>query len=122
MRGEERAAAAAGNAGRPDRPELLRGTLDLLLLCLLARGPDHGYALARSLEARSGGVLSVEEGALYPALQRLRRAGMVEASWRTGPTGRRVRTYALTPTGQRARQTQTALWRELTEAMARIMD
>jgi transcriptional regulator len=81
--------------------ELLPGTLDLLILKTLSRGPLHGYGVAQYLQQTSGQVLQVGEGSLYPALQRLVVNGWTEGEWGQSDTGRRVRFYKLTPAGRR---------------------
>ncbi len=82
-------------------PELLPGTLDMLILKTLTRAPNHGYGIAQSIQRVSHDALRVGEGSLYPALQRLLVAGWVKADWGTSDTGRRVRIYAITPNGRR---------------------
>ena len=82
------------------RVELVPGTLILLVLRVLHAGPLHGYAIAQRISALSGDALRVEEGSLYPALQKMLRKGWVKAQWGTSDTGRRVRSYQLTPAGQ----------------------
>lgn len=80
---------------------LLPGTLDLLILHLLTRGPLHGYGIAQTLQQTSGNVLQVGEGSLYPALQRLLVNDWAQAEWRQSETGRRARYYTLTPAGRK---------------------
>ena len=80
---------------------LLHGALDALILKTLARGPSHGYAVARFIEDTSGDAVLVEEGSLYPALYRLERRGWVEAEWGTSELGRRAKLYRLTDVGPR---------------------
>ena len=82
------------------RTELVPGTLTLLVLRVLDSGPLHGYAIAQRISAVSGEVLRVEEGSLYPALQKMLRKGWVRAEWGQSDTGRRVRTYRLTAAGR----------------------
>ena len=79
---------------------LLYGALDALILRTLAKGPRHGYAIARYIEERSGEAVLVEEGSLYPALYRLERRGWVEAEWGTSELGRRAKLYRLTDEGR----------------------
>jgi transcriptional regulator len=87
----------------PDAPrsEILKGTLDMLILQTLSIRPLHGYAIIQQLEASSGDKLRVEQGTLYPALQRLQRRGWITAKWGASPTGRRARYYTLTAAGAR---------------------
>jgi transcriptional regulator len=81
--------------------ELLKGTLDMLILKTLTVQPMHGYAVAQHIERLSGGVFSVEQGSLYPALERLQTKGLVTSRWGASPTGRRARYYTITATGRR---------------------
>jgi PadR family transcriptional regulator PadR len=83
------------------QPELMPGTLDLLVLKTLSRGPLHGYGVAQYLLQISGNVLQVGEGSLYPALQRLLVNGWAEAEWKLSETGRRARYYTLTTAGRK---------------------
>ena len=87
--------------GRAEAPELLRGTLDLLILKTLARGAMHGYAVAQRLKDVSDDVLQVGESSLYPALQRLLLKGWVKATWGASENNRRARYYTLTAGGRR---------------------
>jgi len=80
--------------------ELLQGTLDVLILKTLSRGPLHGYAVARFIRDRTDGVLLVEEGALYPALHRLERKRWIESEWGLSENNRRARYYEITPRGR----------------------
>ena len=84
-----------------ERVELLQGTLDLLILRTLQLGPTHGHAIAKAIELRSDDVLQVEQGSLYPALQRMLKEKLVRAEWQLSPTNRRVRTYRITTSGIR---------------------
>ena len=81
--------------------ELLKGTLDMLILRTLTIQPMHGYAIVRHIERLSGGVFSVEHGSLYPALERVQKTGMVTGKWGESPTGRRARYYTITAAGRR---------------------
>jgi len=83
------------------RTELLRGTLDLLILQTLSLRPLHGYGIAQHIARLSDGTLSVEQGSLYPALERLQARGWVTSKWEPSPTGRRARYYTITRTGRR---------------------
>lgn len=103
------------------RPQVLPGTLDLMVLATLSRGDGHAYALARRIESATGGVLSVEEGSLFPALQRLERAGAVMASAGLTPTGRRARVYRLTRIGRARLNDQAALWSLVSGAVERVL-
>ena len=81
------------------KPDLLPGTLDMLILKTLTRAPLHGYGIALSIKRLSQDVLTVEEGSLYPALQRMLRENLVQAEWKTSPSNRKVRTYRITAAG-----------------------
>ena len=85
----------------PSKSELLKGTLDMLILQTLTLQPLHGYAIAQQIALLSDAVLSVEQGSLYPALERLQKRGWVTSRWGESPTGRRARYYTLTAAGRR---------------------
>jgi transcriptional regulator len=104
-----------------DRLELLRGTLDLLILKVLAAGQAHGYAIARRIRARSEGRLLVEEGSLYPALHRLERRGWLEAEWGTSEGNRRARFYRLSRTGRRELAERESEWEAMSSAIGRVL-
>ncbi len=86
---------------REQRRELIPGTLELMILTTLRRGPLHGYAIAQWIREHSDDLLQIEEGTLYPALQRLLREGWVAAEWGMSATNRKVRIYKVTPAGRR---------------------
>ncbi|HUE00767.1 MAG TPA: PadR family transcriptional regulator [Bryobacteraceae bacterium] len=107
----------------PTRPgELLRDTLDMLVLKTLKRGAMHGYAIAEFIEETTEDVLRVEEGALYPALHRLELRGLVAAEWGVSENNRRARYYRLTAAGRKRLSEQAAYWGRMTAAVARIME
>lgn len=106
---------------RSAQPELLQGTLDLLILAALREGPAHGYGLARAIERRSARALCIEEGSLYPALHRLARAGALAGEWRLNDTGRRARFYRLTSAGHARLEQQAALWERLSGGVNRVL-
>ncbi|MEZ4455346.1 MAG: PadR family transcriptional regulator [Gemmatimonadales bacterium] len=85
---------------RAEREELLKGTLDLLVLQTLSQGSLHGYAIGQQIEQLSDSVLSAEQGSLYPALERLQKKGWVRSKWGITPTGRRARYYTITAAGR----------------------
>jgi transcriptional regulator len=85
----------------PPRKDLFPGALEMMILHLLRRGPLHGYALVQTIRRASNEALQIEEGSLYPALQRMLKAGLVKAHWELSGSGRRVRTYELTRAGLR---------------------
>lgn len=89
--------------------EVLKGHVDLLLLAAVEAGPAHGYAIIRTLRERTGEVLSLPEGTLYPALQRLQAAGLLSSSWST-VDGRRRRVYELTTAGREALERERSAW------------
>ena len=102
--------------------DLLPGTLEMLILQTLRRaGPLHGYAIAQFIQQTSGEVLQVEEGSLYPALQRLLREEWVGAEWGVSATNRRVRTYKLTPRGRKQLVQETSGFERLLTGISRIM-
>ena len=105
--------------GRP--LPLLHGTLDLLVLRTLSDGPMHGYGVATSLNELSRGAFAVEDAALYQALHRLDRQGLVEAEWRPSENNRRARYYALTPEGRRRLREDTANWRRYAQAVEAVL-
>ena len=103
------------------RSEVLLGTLEMLILKTLTRGPLHGYAIAQSIEQNSGDVLRVEEGSLYPALQRLQLKDWVRSEWRTSPMNRRARVYELTADGREQLGRQVASFDRTVEAVLRVL-
>ena len=102
--------------------DLFRGTLDLLILRTLQAGPAHGFAIAQSIALRSGDVLLVEEGSLYPALRRLEDRGWIAYAWGTTDNNRRARFYSLTPAGRRRLADERGRWVELVAAIARVRE
>lgn len=104
-----------------ERAELLRGTLDMLVLQSLTVQPMHGYAIAQHIERRSDDVLRVEQGSLYPALERLLRKGWVTAHWGESPTGRRARYYTITASGRRQLGEELADYARVSRAIARVL-
>jgi PadR family transcriptional regulator, regulatory protein PadR len=105
-----------------NRIELLQGTLDLLILQTLQRGPLHGYAISQHLRVRSRDAFQVDTGALYPALHRLEREGSVAATWTiAGDTGQRVRVYRLTPRGRRRLADERSRWQRMSAAMYGVL-
>jgi transcriptional regulator len=106
----------------PSRPlSLVQGTLDLLVLRILASGPIHGYGIATMVRQRTDGDLTIEDAALYQALHRLDRQGLVEAEWRPSENNRRARYYALTPAGRERLRAETANWRRYSRAVEAIL-
>ena len=108
-------------AKEPDRAELLKGTLDMLILQTLTLQPMHGYAIAQHIERLSQDVLAVEQGSLYPALDRLQKQGWVTSKWGESPTGRQARYYTLTAAGRRQLGQQLASYDRVSLAIARVL-
>jgi len=103
------------------RLEVLQGTLDLIVLQTLRWGPRHGYGIVQLIRAGSNNLLQVETGSLYPALQRLVRQRVISTEWGVSETGRRVRTYRLTPKGRARLTVERSKWDQLTAAMAGLL-
>ena len=101
--------------------ELLPGTLDMMVLKTLTRGVLHGYAITQLLRQLSEDILQVEEGSLYPALQRLELKGWIEGEWGLSANNRRARFYRLTPDGRKKLASETSRYREMAGAIARVM-
>jgi len=101
----------------PAPVEVLRGTLDLLILKCLSWGSAHGYGVARWIEQATNDVLSIEEGSLYPALHRLEVRGWIEATWGTSENNRRAKFYTLTPKGRAQLRVETASWTRFANAV-----
>jgi len=100
---------------------LVQGTLDLLVLRVLASGPMHGYGIATRVHDRTDGDLAIEDAALYQALHRLDRQGLVDAEWRASDNNRRARYYTLTPAGRQRLRDETANWRRYTRAVDAVL-
>jgi transcriptional regulator len=103
------------------KTELLPGTLDMLVLKILLCGHLHGYAIAQLIQQMSDDLLQVEEGSLYPALQRLELHGWIEGEWGISANNRRARFYKLTSEGRKHLADESARYRRVTGAVARIM-
>ena len=101
--------------------DVLRGTLDLLVLKTLAIEPMHGWGISSRIQQFSAGVLDVNQGSLYPALQRLRQRGWIESEWRTTENNRRARYYRLTTAGRKALGDEVTSWRRYVEAVEMIL-
>lgn len=103
-------------------PDLLQGSLDLLVLKILSRKPKlHGYAIMTAIQERSDEVLRVEEGSLYPALHRMEEAGWIRAEWIIKDTGRRARIYELTAAGKKQLAAEQERWKSVTSAVNRVL-
>jgi PadR family transcriptional regulator len=105
-----------------NRIELLQGTLDMLILQTLQWGPQHGYAISQLIRARSGDVLQVETGSLYPALHRLEGQGWVSSQWKQTDSNQRAKYYRLTPAGKKQLLSEQARWTQIVNAIAGIMN
>ena len=104
-----------------DKSDLLQGTLDLLIMKIVALGPIHGYAIAQRIRQISRDVLQVQQGSLYPALHRLEKRGMLRATWSESESGREAKFYVLTRAGRTQLETQAASWDRLSGAIALIL-
>jgi transcriptional regulator len=105
----------------PTRNELLKGTLDMLVLQTLSVQPLHGYGIAQQIEAVSDDALRVEQGSLYPALERLQRRGWITAKWGKSPTGRRARYYTITAAGRRQLGSEITSFDAMLVAINRVL-
>jgi transcriptional regulator len=102
--------------------DLLHGTLELLILRTLTVGTMHGYTVARRIRERSGDVILVEEGALYPALHRMERKGWIAAEWGVSENNRKAKFYQLTARGRAALKAQLSTWSRYTAAVDRVLE
>ena len=102
-------------------PDLLPGTLDLLILRTLAKDALHGWAISERVQQLSQDVLQINQGSLYPALHRLEHHGWIEAEWKVSELGRRAKYYTLTAGGRRQLAVETRAWDEMSNAIARVM-
>lgn len=105
----------------PSRVELLRGTLDLLILRTLLAGPNHGHAIARHIQRTSEDLLQVETGSLYPALYRLEAKGWIDASWQLSEKGKRARYYRITARGRAEMAREHSKWEAFARAMGLLL-
>ena len=103
------------------KSDLPQGTLDLLILRVVALGPLHGYGIAQRLQQISKDVVQVQQGTLYPALHRLERRGLLAAAWKASDTGRDAKFYRITPKGKTQLKEETAQWLRLTDAVELIL-
>ena len=106
----------------PSHVELLRGTLDLLILRTLLAGPTHGHAIAKYIQGTSEDLLQVETGSLYPALHRLEAKGWIAASWELSDKGKRARVYRLTRQGRRQLAAEQSKWETFSRAMRLVVN
>lgn len=105
----------------PPKSDLPQGTLDLLILKVVALGPIHGYAIAQRLQQVSRDVVQVPQGSLYPALHRLENRGLLAADWKATETGREAKFYRLTRRGRSQLEAETESWQRLTESVALVL-
>jgi PadR family transcriptional regulator PadR len=101
--------------------DLFPGALEMMILQTLKWQPMHGYALVQHLKTRSRDLLQVEEGSLYPALQRLLRAGLLKADWETSPANRRVRTYKITPSGVKHLEREVSSFAQMLKGISLVL-
>ena len=104
------------------KPHNLQGALELLILKVLRRGPNHGYAVASAIQQMSDDVLRVEAGSLYPAVHRMTEAGLLKSAWRRSEVGRRARFYELTARGRRKLEADEKKWRTVSAAVAKVLN
>ena len=103
------------------KSDLLQGTLDMLILKVVALGPIHGYGIAQRLQQMSRAVLQVQQGSLYPALHRLEKRRWLKAQWAASDTGREARFYTLTAVGRKQLEEQRAYWDRLSAAISGVL-
>lgn len=101
--------------------DIVPGTLEMLVLKTLARGPEHGFGIARSIGEASGGGILVEEGSLYPALHRMEARGWIAAGWGESENRRRAKFYRLRPKGERRLKAEVREWERAAEAIRRVL-
>jgi transcriptional regulator len=106
---------------KPDQRDLFPGALEMMILRTLKRQPLHGYALVQRIKHTSNDLLQIEEGSLYPALQRLLKEGLVKAEWGVSSTNRRVRTYKLTPAGAKHLDREVSSFERMLEGISRVL-
>jgi PadR family transcriptional regulator, regulatory protein PadR len=104
-----------------DRNEFLKGTLDMLILKVVALGPIHGYAIAQRIRQISKEFFQLQQGSLYPGLHRLEERGWLKADWKDTETGREAKYYSLTPKGRKRLEAEMQTWEKLTDAVALIL-
>lgn len=105
-----------------NRIEILQGTLDLLILQTVLRGAEHGHGISQAIRARSGELMSVETGSLYPALHRLEKKGWLDSEWKSSENNQRAKYYSLTKLGRKQLAVEQDKWRLLVKAMSGVLD
>ena len=106
----------------PAKTDLLQGTLDLLILKVVAQGPLHGYGIAQKILLTSKEMLQVQQGSLYPALHRLQRKGLLKSEWKESGNGPMAKFYSVTAAGRKQLQEEMAQWQRYTGAIALVLD
>jgi PadR family transcriptional regulator, regulatory protein PadR len=109
------------NARKESRIDLLQGTLDMLILQSLVWGPQHGFAISHSIRGRSGEILQVETGSLYPALHRLEKQGWVTSKWKVAESNQRAKYYRLTAAGKKQLLAEQSHWEQMVNAVAGVL-
>jgi transcriptional regulator len=104
-----------------EKLDVVQGTLDMLILRTLLRGPQHGHGIGQVLRARSGDLLQVEHGSLYPALHRLRRQGWIASEWGVTENNQRAKFYRLTPAGRRRLTAEESKWKLFVRTVGRVL-
>jgi transcriptional regulator len=104
------------------KTDLLRGTLDLLILRILELRPLHGIAIADRIRQATGGTFDIQAGSLFPALHRLEQEGWIQGTWTTTPQGRRVKSYVLTADGRRQLSAEKRLWERIVTAVDQVLE
>src|ERR1700721_2597810 len=108
-------------AKKSEQRDLFRGALEMMILQSLRRQPMHGYALVQHIKQRSNELLQVEEGSLYPALQRMLKDGLLRAEWEISPSKRKVRTYRITPSGKKHLEREVSSFERMLEGITRVL-
>lgn len=108
-------------SNKNEQRDLFRGALEMMILRSLMREPMHGYALVQHIKQRSNELLQVEEGSLYPALQRMLREGLLKAEWETSATNRRVHTYRVTPAGKKYLEREVSSFERMMEGITLVL-
>lgn len=118
---ETKGEAMPSNTPSPDRPDLLRGTLDMMILKVLTAGPAHGYEVMQRIARASDEVILLEEGSLYPALHRIQKRGLVRSEWHRSASNRRARFYELTDAGRKRLETDVSTWSRMSQAVDAVI-
>src|SRR5262245_33075854 len=108
------------NKARSEKAELLQGTLDMLIMQTLQRGPEHGHGIGQAIRIGSGDLLNIEAGSLYPALHRLERQGVVTSEWKLSENKQRAKYYRLTAAGRKQLAAEESKWDLLVQAITRV--